>query len=137
MIKVNWESQSSNGLADSKGEFRDSRFRKICKKSAFKSDYLFSPKSTFVKQFTNIYNTKFQKFRKENDFIFKNYFINEFLKNIDSIMNSKNSLNNFIRSIVFFITLTDFLLVCQLFEDNKKLTISSYVEVLSAVLKEH
>ena len=128
-------SQSSNGLADSKGEFRDSRFRKICKKSAFKSDYLFSPKSTFIKQFTNIYNTKFQKFRKENDFIFKNYFINEFLKNIDSIMNSKNSLNNFIRSIVFFITLTDFLLVCQLFEDNKKLTISSYVEVLSAVLK--
>ena len=92
-------SQSSNGLADSKGEFRDSRFRKICKKSAFKSDYLFSPKSTFIKQFTNIYNTKFQKFRKENDFIFKNYFINEFLKNIDSIMNSKNSLNNFIRSI--------------------------------------
>ena len=130
-------SQSSNGLADSKGEFRDSRFRKICKKSAFKSDYLFSPKTTFVKQFTNIYNTKFQKFRKENDFIFKNYFINEFLKNIDSIMNSKNSLNNFIRSIIFFITLTDFLLVCQLFEDNKKLTINSYVEVLSAVLKEH
>ena len=29
------ESQSSIGLADSKGEFRDSRFRKICKKSAF------------------------------------------------------------------------------------------------------
>ena len=50
-------------------------------------------------------------------------------------MNSKNSLNNFVRSIIFFITLTDFLLVCQLFEDNKKLTINSYVEVLSAVLK--
>jgi len=129
------ESQSSIGLTDSKGEFRHSRFRKICKKSAFKSDYLFSPKTTFVKQFTYIYNTKFHKFRKENDFIFKNYFVNEFLKNIDSIMNSKNSFNNFIRSIIFFITLTDFLLVCQLFEDNKKLTINSYVEVLSAVLK--
>ncbi len=127
--------QSSNGLTDNKGECRDSRFRKICKNSAFKSDYLFSPKTTFVKEFTHTYNTKFQKFRKENDFIFKNYFINEFLKNIDSIMNSKNSLNNFIRSIIFFITLTDFLLVCQLFEDNKKLTINSYVEVLSAVLK--
>ncbi len=129
------ESQSSIGLTDSKGEFRHSRFRKICKKSAFKSDYLFSPKTTFVKQFTYIYNTKFHKFRKENDFIFKNYFVNEFLKKIDSIMNSKNSFNNFIRSIIFFITLTDFLLVCQLFEDNKKLTINNYVEVLSAVLK--
>ena len=127
--------QSSSGLADNKGEVRDSRFRNICKISAFKSDYLFSPKTTFVKQFTYIYNTKFQKFRKENDFIFKNYFINEFLKNIDSIMNSKDSLNNFIRNIILFITLTDFLLVCQLFEDNKKLTINSYVEVLSAVLK--
>ena len=31
--------------------------------------------------------------------------------------------------------MTDFLLVCRLFEDNKKLTINSYVEVLSAVLK--
>ena len=127
--------QSSSGLADSKGELSDSRFKKICKISAFKSDYLISPKTTFVREFTYIYNTKFQKFRKENNFIFKNYFINEFLKNIDGIMNSKNSLNNFIRSIIFFITLTDFLLVCQLFEDNKKLTINSYVEVLSAVLK--
>ena len=128
--------QNSTGLVSSKCELRDSRFKKICKISAFKSDYLFSLKTTFVREFTYIYNTKFQKFRKENDFIFKNYFINEFLKNIDSIMNSKNSLNNFVRSIIFFITLTDFLLVCQLFEDNKKLTINSYVEVLSAVLKD-
>ncbi len=128
-------SQSSKGLADSRDEFRDSRFRKICKKSALKSDYFFSPKTQFVKQFAYIYNTKFQKFRKENDFIFKNFFLNEFLKNIDSIMHSKNSLNNFFRSIILFITLTDFLLVCRLFEDNKKLTINSYVEVLSAVLK--
>ena len=129
------ETQSSNGLANSKGEFRDSRFRKICRRSAFKSDYLFLPKTTFVRQFTYIYNTKFQKFRKENDFIFKNYFINEFLKNIDSLMSSNNSFNNFIRSIIFFITLTDFLLVCQLFENKEKLTINGYVEVLSAVLK--
>ena len=42
--------QSSSGLAgDNKGEVRDSRFRKICKISAFKSDYLFLPKTTFVK----------------------------------------------------------------------------------------
>ena len=128
--------QNSTGLVSSKCELRDSRFKKICKISAFKSDYLFSLKTNFVREFTHIYNTKFQKFRKENDFIFKNYFINEFLKNIDSIMNSKNSFNNFVRSIIFFITLTDFLLVCQLFEDNKKLTINSYVEVLSAVLKD-
>ena len=126
---------SSVGLSNSKGEFRDSRFRKICKKSALESDYLFTPKTTFVKRFVDVYNTKFRKFKKENDFIFKNYFINEFLRNIDSNINSKNSLNNFIRAIILFITLTDFLLVCQLFENNKKLTINSYVEVLSAVLK--
>ena len=50
-------------------------------------------------------------------------------------MNSKNSLDSFIRGIIFFICLTDFLLVCQLFRDNKKITINNYVEVLSVVLK--
>ena len=43
-------------------------------------------------------------------------------------MNSKNSFDNFIRGTIFFITLTDFLLVCQLFEDNKKLTINNKVK---------
>ena len=46
-----------------------------------------------------------------------------------------NEFLEFIMLSIFFISLTDFLLVCQLFEDNKKLTINNYVEVLSAVLK--
>ena len=43
--------------------------------------------------------------------------------------------SDFIRKIIFYITLTNFLCVCQLFDDNKKITINSYAEVLSAVLK--
>ena len=51
------------------------------------------------------------------------------------MVNSKNKFDHLIREIIFYITLTNFLLVCQLFEDNKKLTIDDYVEVLSAVIK--
>ena len=35
-----------------------------------------------------------------------------------------------------FLDLTNFLLVCQLFDKNKELTINDYVEVLSSVVKQ-
>ena len=126
--------QSSKKIANSKN-IVDSRFKKIRKIAAIKSDYLFSPKKDFVRKFSFIYNKKFDKFRKKNDFIFKNYFVNEFLKNIENLLNSESALSDFIREIIFYITLTNFLCVCQLFDDNKKITINSYAEVLSAVLK--
>ena len=126
--------QSSKKIANSKN-IVDSRFKKIRKIAAIKSDYLFSPKKEFVRKFSFIYNKKFDKFRKKNDFIFKNYFVNEFLKNIENLLNSESALSDFIREIIFYITLTNFLCVCQLFDDNKKITINSYAEVLSAVLK--
>ena len=126
--------QSSKKIANSKN-IVDSRFKKIRKIAAIKSDYLFSPKKDFVRKFSFIYNKKFDKFRKKNDFIFKNYFVNEFLKNIENLLNSESAFSDFIREIIFYITLTNFLCVCQLFDDNKKITINSYAEVLSAVLK--
>ena len=126
--------QSSIKIAESKN-IVDSRFKKICKEAAIQSDYLFSPKTDFIGEFSYIYNTKFERFRRKNDFIFKNYFVNEFLKNIESLLNSVSAFDNFIREIIFFITLTNFLCVCQLFDGKKKLTINRYAEVLSAVQK--
>ena len=37
---------------------------------------------------------------------------------------------------MLFLDLTNFLLVCQLFDKNKELTINDYVEVLSSVVKQ-
>jgi len=126
--------QSSKKIANGKN-IVDSRFKKICKIAATKSDYLFSPKKDFVRKFSFIYYKKFDKFRKKNDFVFKNYFVNEFLKNVENLLNSESAFSDFIREIIFYITLTNFLCVCQLFDDNKKITINRYAEVLSAVLK--
>ena len=112
-----------------------SRYTKICKISAHKSKYFNISESEFIEKFVNTYKTKFNEFKKKNDFIFKNFFINEFIKNIEGFVNSKDFFDDFIREVVLFLGLTNFLLVCQLFEDNKKLTINNYVEVLSAVIK--
>ena len=37
---------------------------------------------------------------------------------------------------MLFLDLTNFLLVCQLFDETKELTINDYVEVLSSVVKQ-
>ena len=112
-----------------------SRYTKICRKSADKSKFFKICESEFIEKFTDIYRTKFNEFRKKNNFIFKNFFINEFIKNIEGLMSSDDFFDDFIREIILFLSLTNFLLVCQLFEDKKKLTINCYVEVLSAVIK--
>jgi len=113
----------------------ESRYTKICRKSAEKSKYFNNAESEFVKKFVNIYKTKFDKFRKKNNFVFKNFFINEYIKNIEDVIHSKDSFNDFVREVILFLSLTNFLLVCQLFEDNKKVNINTYVEILSAVIK--
>ncbi len=135
LAKRNTQVDQSSIKINNGKNIEDSRFKKIRKIAAIKSDYLFSPKKDFVRKFSFIYNKKFDKFRKKNDFIFKNYFVNEFLKNIENLLNSESAFSDFIREIIFYITLTNFLCVCQLFDDNKKITINSYAEVLSAVLK--
>ena len=112
-----------------------SRYTTICKISANKSKYFKISESEFIEKFINTYRTKFNEFREKNEFIFKNFFINEFIKNIEGLISSKDFFDDLIREVIFFLSLTNFLLVCQLFEENKKLTINSYVEILSAVIK--
>ena len=116
--------------------FKDSsRFTKICKESADKSKYFSISETEFIKQFVNNYKNKFNKFIKKNDFIYKNFFLNEFIKNIEKLFVSPDSFDDLIREIILFLRLSNFLLVCQLFEGNKRLTVKSYGEVLSAVIK--
>ena len=112
-----------------------SRYTTICKISANKSKYFQISESEFVEKFINTYRTKFSEFKEKNEFIFKNFFINEFIKNIEGLISSKDFFDDLIREVILFLSLTNFLLVCQLFEENKKLTINSYVEILSAVIK--
>ena len=114
----------------------DSRYIKICKESADKSKYFNISETEFIKQFINNYKTKFDKFIKKNDSIYKNFFLNEFIKNIEKVLVSPDSFDDLIREIILFLSLSNFLLVCQLFEDNKRLTVKSYGEVLSAVIKQ-
>ena len=116
--------------------FKDSsRFTRICRESADKSKYFNISETEFVKQFVYNYKTKFNKFIKKNDYIYKNFFLNEFIKDIEKIFVSPDSFDDLIREIILFLSLSNFLLVCQLFESNKRLTVKSYGEVLSAVIK--
>ena len=116
--------------------FKDSsRFTKICKESAYKSKYFSISETEFIKQFVNNYKNKFNKFIKKNDFIYKNFFLNEFIKNIEKLCVSPDSFDDLIREIILFLRLSNFLLVCQLFEGKKRLTVKGYGEVLSAVIK--
>ena len=64
--------QISSDNPDNKELLKYSRYKKICKKSAVSSNYFFCSKTEFFKG--DIYNTKFEEFRKQNNFIFKNFF---------------------------------------------------------------
>ena len=66
--------QISSDNPDNKELLKYSRYKKICKKSAVSSNYFFCSKTEFLKEFIYIYNTKFEEFRKQNNFIFKNFF---------------------------------------------------------------
>ena len=82
------------------------------------------------------YKYKFKKFILDNQFILKNFFINEFIKNVEKFEISIDVFDNFIREILFQISLANFLIICLLYEDKKRLTIDDYVEVMSAISKD-
>ena len=112
-----------------------SRYTKICRESANKSKYFNISETEFIRQFANNYKTKFNKFIKKNDSIYKNFFLNEFIKNIEKLFVSPDSFDDLLREIILFLSLSNFLVVCQLFERKKRLNVKGYGEVLSAVLK--
>ena len=112
-----------------------SRFLKICIKASQKSKYYNYSKKEFKKRFMYTYKYKFKKFILDNQFILKNFFINEFIKNVEKFEISIDAFDNFIREVLFQINLSNFLIICLLFEDKKKLTIDDYIEVISAISK--
>ncbi len=113
-----------------------SRFLKICIKASQKSKYYNYSKKEFKKRFMYTYKYKFKKFILDNQFILKNFFINEFIKNVEKFEISIDVFDNFIREILFQISLANFLIICLLYEDKKRLTIDDYVEVMSAISKD-
>ena len=120
----NWDNCNSDNLIKSSKlalEFKDSD----------KSKYFNISEKEFIKQFVNNYKTRFHKFIKKNDSIYKNFFLNEFIKNVEKLFVTPDSFDDLIREIILFLSLSNFLLVCQLFEGKKRLTVKGYGEVLS------
>lgn len=112
-----------------------SRYHQICKRAAEKSNFFSQSKTEFQRNYIYNYRNGFTKFKRENNFIYKNFFINEFLKNIEKFKILTNEFDNFVREILCLLNLTNFLVICQLFESEKEFTVNDYIEVISAVLK--
>ena len=111
------------------------RYRKICIRAANKSEYFSLSESEFKKKYICYYKIKFNKFITDHNYILKNFFINEFIKNIGNFNISIDFFDNFIREFLYKINITSFLLTCLAFEDKKNITEDDYIEVLSAVQK--
>tara|TARA_E500000178_G_scaffold167158_2_gene166595 strand:- start:10956 stop:12125 length:1170 start_codon:yes stop_codon:yes gene_type:complete len=113
----------------------NSRYDRLCKQAKEQSEFLYKSEIEFKERFLFVYKNKFKRFAKENDLIFKNFFMNEFLKNIEKIQLSKTSFYDLIREILCLLELSNFLLICSLFGNKKKLNIDDFVNVISAVTK--
>ena len=112
-----------------------SRFLRICIKAAEKSKYFELTENDFKIKYINNYNNKLNKFIRDNNFIYKNFFLNEFIRNIDCFLLSEDIFDNFIRICLFKINVSNFLITCLTFEENKKITLNDYIEVISAISK--
>ena len=114
---------------------KHSRYLRIRIKAAEKSKYFDLTENDFKIKYINNYNIKLKKFIRENNFIYKNFFLNEFIRHIDCFMLSEDIFDNFIRKCLFKINVSDFLITCLTFEENKKINLNDYVEVISAISK--
>jgi len=111
------------------------RYQKICIKAAEKSKYFYLNENEFKKKYIYNYKSKFNKFIIENNYLLKNFFLNEFIKNIEGLQLSIDFFDGFIREVLYKLNMSNFLITCLSFEDNKKITIDDYVKVLSAIQK--
>ena len=50
-------------------------------------------------------------------------------------MHSEDIFDNFIRRCLFKISVSNFLITCLTFEENKKIDLNDYIEVISAISK--
>ena len=114
---------------------KQSRFLKICIKAAEKSRYFELNENDFKTKYINNYNNKLNKFIKNNNFIYKNFFLNEFIRNIECFQFSEDIFDNFIRDVLYKINISNFLITCLTFEENKKITLNDFIEVVSAISK--
>ncbi len=85
-----------------------SRYLRIRIKAAEKSKYFDLTENDFKIKYINNYNIKLKKFIRENNFIYKNFFLNEFIRHIDCFMLSEDIFDNFIRKCLFKISVSDF-----------------------------
>ena len=112
-----------------------SRFLRICIKAAEKSRYFELTENDFKIIYINNYKNKFNEFIRNYSFVYKNFFLNEFIKNIECFQLSTDIFDNFIREVLFKINISNFLTTCLIFEENKKITLNDYIEVISAISK--
>ena len=95
---------------------------------------IFDNLSSGFKKFNN-YKKKFNKFIRNNNFVYKNFFLNEFIRNIERFQLSADIFDNFIREVLFKINISNFLITCHTFEGNREITLDNYIEVISAISK--
>ena len=112
-----------------------SRFLRICIEAAEKSKYFELTENDFKKKYIYNYKNKLTKFINDNNFIYKNFFLNEFIRNIECFQLSSDIFDNFIREFLFKINVSNFLIICLAFEENKKITLNDYIKVISAISK--
>ena len=112
-----------------------SRFLRICIKAAEKSRYFELTENDFKIIYINNYKNKFNEFIRNYSFVYKNFFLNEFIKNIECFQLSTDIFDNFIREVLFKMNISNFLTTCLTFEENKKITLNDYIEVISAISK--
>ena len=112
-----------------------SRFLRICIKAAEKSEYFKLTENDFKIIYINNYKNKFNEFIKNYSYVYKNFFLNEFIKNIECFQLSTDIFDNFIREVLFKINISNFLITCLTFKENKRITLNNYIEVISAISK--
>ena len=112
-----------------------SRFLRICIEAAEKSKYFELTENDFKIKYINNYKDKFNTFIRNYNFVYKKFFLNEFIKNIECFQLSTDIFDNFIREVLFKIYISNFLTTCLTFEENKKITLNDYTEVISAISK--
>ena len=114
---------------------KHTRFLRICIKAVEKSKYFELTENDFKIIYINNYKNKFNKFIRNYNFVYKKFFLNEFIKNIECFQLSTDIFDNFIREVLFKINISNFLTTCLIFEENKKITLNDYIEVISAISK--
>ena len=112
-----------------------SRFLRICIEAAEKSKYFELTENDFKIIYINNYKNKFNEFIKNYSYVYKNFFLNEFIKNIECFQLSTDIFDNFIREVLFKINISNFLITCLTFKENKRITLNNYIEVISAISK--